>query len=179
MKLICQFLILTLLHLCWLTSYGWAEMVETESALQTNPSTKNDRQFLIDLLKRQDVVKEIEKYGISRVEAVARINSLTDKEVAKVSRNFKKLKAGGQKGDYGVVVILAIILFPITIFFLITVLVRKIWGERANISSCYSGCDLEMDQCLESSEENDTFKIVCEKNKNICRKVCEDRVPTY
>ena len=84
-----------MLHLCWLTSYGWAEMVKTESALQSSPQIQGDRQHLLDLLDRQDVIDELEKYGISKVEAVTRINSLTVEEVTKIAGKLDGLPTGG------------------------------------------------------------------------------------
>jgi hypothetical protein len=92
-KTISRILILAMLHLCWLTSYGYAETIPTESAVQ--PQIQDDRQRLLDLLDRQDVVEELEKYGISTVEAVARINSLTDEEVTMIAGKLDELEAGG------------------------------------------------------------------------------------
>ena len=92
-KVISRILILAMLHLCWLTSYGYAEMVPTESA---NPSQyQDDRQRILDLLDRQEVANELEKYSISKVEASARINSLTDEEVTEIAANLGELPAGG------------------------------------------------------------------------------------
>ena len=97
-KILSQILILAMLHLCWLTSFGYAEMVPTESAVQsqTNSPTQTDRQHLLDLLDRQEVIDELEKYGISKVEAVARINSLTDEEVILIAGKLDELPAGGE-----------------------------------------------------------------------------------
>jgi Family of unknown function (DUF6627) len=92
-KTISQILILAMLHLCWLTSYGYAEMVPTESAVQSQ--VQDDRQRLLNLLDRQEVVEELQKYDISKVEAVARINSLTDEEVTKIAGKLDELEAGG------------------------------------------------------------------------------------
>jgi Family of unknown function (DUF6627) len=99
-KIISQILIFAMLHLCWLSSYGYAEMVPTKSAIE-QPSTSNtDRQRLLDLLDRQEVIDELEKYGISKVEAVARINSLTDEEVTVIAGKLDELPKGGQV-NYG------------------------------------------------------------------------------
>lgn len=95
MKIISQILILAMLHLCWLTSYGYAEMVPTESSIE-QPSTSNtDRQRILDLLDRQEVIDELEKYGVSKVETLARINSLTDEEVTQIAGKLDELPAGG------------------------------------------------------------------------------------
>ena len=104
-KILSQILILAMIHLCWLTSYGWAEMLPTESSLLSQEQINTDRQRLLDLLDRQEVVDELEKYGISKVEAVARINSLTDEEVTQISGKLDELPAGG----YGEIIILVIV----------------------------------------------------------------------
>jgi Family of unknown function (DUF6627) len=91
MKTISRILILAMLHLCWLTSYGYAEMVSTESA---QSQVQDDRQRILDLLDRQEVIGELEKYGISKVEAVARINSLTDEEVTEIAGRLDELTVG-------------------------------------------------------------------------------------
>ena len=51
-KTISRILILAMLHLCWLSSYGYAEMVPTESVAQS----QDERQRLLDLLDRQEVI---------------------------------------------------------------------------------------------------------------------------
>ena len=94
-KVISQILIFAMLHLCWLTSYGYAEMVSTESSLQFQEQPQTDRQRILDLLDREEVVDELGKYGISNVEAVARINSLTDEEVIEIAGKLDELPEGG------------------------------------------------------------------------------------
>ncbi|MEE8269582.1 MAG: PA2779 family protein, partial [Nitrospinaceae bacterium] len=97
MKTICRILILAMLHLCWLTSYGYAEIVSTDSAVQSQ--VQYDRQRILDLLNRQEVVDELEAYGINKVEAVARINSLTDEEVTEIAGKLDELPAGANIGQ--------------------------------------------------------------------------------
>lgn len=62
-----------MLHLCWLTLYGWVEMVSTEFANQV----PTDRQRLLDLHDRQEAIEELKKYGISKGKEVVHINSHT------------------------------------------------------------------------------------------------------
>jgi len=92
-KTISRILILTMIHLCWLTSYGYAEMLPTESSVQS--TTYEDRQRILDLLNRQEAVEKMEKYGISKVEAITRINSLTDEEVTRIAGKLDELPEGG------------------------------------------------------------------------------------
>ena len=94
-KVISQILIFAMIHLCWLTSYGYAEMIPTESSIEQSSTSNTDRQRLINLLDRQEVIGELEKYGISKVEAVSRINSLTDEEVTDIAGRLDELPDGG------------------------------------------------------------------------------------
>jgi len=94
-KTITRILIFAMLHLCWLTSYGLAEMIPTESTIEQLSLDKTDRQRILDLMDRQEVVDELEKYGISKVEATTRINSLSDEEVIEIAGKLDELPAGG------------------------------------------------------------------------------------
>lgn len=109
MKIISQTLIFAMFHLCWFTSYGWAEMVPTESTYQQF-QVQDDRQRLLDLLNRQDVVDELEKNGLSKVEAVARINSLSDEEVMGIAGKLDQLPSGGNVAED----VLYVLLLPLT-----------------------------------------------------------------
>jgi hypothetical protein len=109
-RVISQLLILAMLHLCWLTSYGYAKMIPTESAAQSQ--VQDDRQRLLDLLDRQEVIDELAKYGISKVEATARINSLTDEEVATLNDEIEQLPAAaGAEGIVDAIAAAAIIAY--------------------------------------------------------------------
>ena len=88
-------LIITLLHLCWLTSYGWAEMVTTDAVAPSQTEIQNLRQRLIALLNREDVAGQLQQHGLSKAEALARINSLTDDEVAALVNEIDQLPNGG------------------------------------------------------------------------------------
>jgi Family of unknown function (DUF6627) len=114
-KTISRILILAMLHLCWLTSYGYAEMIPTESAVQS----QTDRQRLLDLLDRQDVVNELQKYGISKVEATVRINSLTDEEVTKIVGKLDELPPGGGIVKRFVSILFGLVLLPIAVLWAI------------------------------------------------------------
>jgi hypothetical protein len=65
-------------------------MIPTESAAQSQVET--DRQRILDLLNRQEVIDELEKYGIPKEEAAVRINSLTDEEVTEIAGKLDELQ---------------------------------------------------------------------------------------
>ena len=91
------FFIFALLHLGWLSSYAWAEMVPTESLIQPETKTpiQSDRERLLNLLNRERVQKTLNRYGISKAEAMARINSLSVEEIKEISGKMDRQKAGG------------------------------------------------------------------------------------
>jgi Family of unknown function (DUF6627) len=141
-KTISRILIFAMLHLCWLTSYGYAEMVPTESSIEQPSTSSTDRQRLLDLLNRQDVVDELEKYGISKLEATARINSLTEEEVTKIAGKLNELSEGGENmggpmigaGIAVLIILPAILLVTFYIAFLpiaagVCVFVEDTWSE--------------------------------------------------
>lgn len=92
-KFLSVLLTAALLNLCWLTSYGWAEMVGTSKA-----PPQITREMLINALQHEEVQKQLKQHGISKMEAAARINSLTDKEIYELAVQVNRLPAGGQ-GD--------------------------------------------------------------------------------
>jgi len=94
-KSVAGFLILAMLHLCWVSSFAWAEMVATTTVVPSQTETSNPRQRLIALLNREDVAGQLQQHGISQVEAVARINSLSDDEVTAVVEKIDQLPEGG------------------------------------------------------------------------------------
>ena len=102
MRRISIILIVSMLNLCLLTPYCRAEMVTTETAIQSEspPSIQITRQSLLDLLHRESIQKKLKKYGISKVEAAARTNSLTDEELSEIVGKVDRLIAGGHKSDF-------------------------------------------------------------------------------
>ena len=65
----------------------------TDSTVQSQ--TQDNRQRMLDFIYRREVVDEFEKYGISKEEVTARINSLTDEEVTEVAGRLGELPEGG------------------------------------------------------------------------------------
>jgi len=103
------FMILAMLHLCWVTSFAWAERVATDAVVvPAQTEIQNPRQRLMALINREDVQEQLEHYGISRVEAAARVNSLTDEEVTLIAGKLDELPPGGDIRG----IILYIILWP-------------------------------------------------------------------
>ncbi len=89
--------------------FSWAEMIGTETLLESQESSINSRQEVINLLDRENVVTHLEKLGLSKDEALKRINSLTDEEVADLVNDIDPIVAGGFDDEDGWAYILAIL----------------------------------------------------------------------
>lgn len=89
-------LILAMLHLCWLSSFAWAEIVTTDAVLQTEMQTNRDR--LRGFLNREALQEKFEQSGISQMEVLARIDSLTEEEVIVLVTEIDQLPEGGSDG---------------------------------------------------------------------------------
>ena len=185
-----------MLHLCWLTSYGWAEMLPTESATQT--SVQDDRQRILDLLNRQEVVDELEKYGISKVEAAARINSLTDEELTVIVRNLDELPEGGGMGGEPISalftgalivsitflsMIWAVFICPFSKLPFAECLNENIWtwkgpndseGNESGYDYCVNDCDSDYNSCMKSSNSDPSKEQDCDKEVGTCTQKCLD-----
>jgi len=81
----------------------------TSEDLATQRSVAADRARLADLVAREDIQRELRNYGISPDEAKARVNSLTDEEVADAAGRLDQLPAG--QSALGVIVGAALIVF--------------------------------------------------------------------
>lgn len=81
----------------------------TSEDLATQRSATADRARLADLVAREDIQRELGNYGISPDEAKARVNSLTDQEVADAVGRLDQLPAG--QSALGVIVGAALVIF--------------------------------------------------------------------
>ncbi len=75
-----------------------AELVATESVLAPSRTLESDRARLRALLDRQDVQGRLQAYGISAEEAAARVDALTDREVALIADRLDEVPAGADAG---------------------------------------------------------------------------------
>ena len=75
-----------------------AELVATESVIAPGRTPEVDRARVRALLDRRDVQAQLEQYGISAEEAAARVDALTDREVALVADRLDEVPAGGNAG---------------------------------------------------------------------------------
>jgi len=94
-----------------------AAMIGTETLLKPDRH-QNTRDYLQNLMSRQDVQRMLEARGINPHEAKARIDSLSDDELEMISENFAGLPAGGDGTGFAVVVGMVIMLIAILVEYL-------------------------------------------------------------
>jgi len=79
-------------------SISWAPahaaMVSTDEILKQN-QRDCDRERLHMLLDRSEVRVQLEAWGVNSEEAKARIDSLTDQEIAEIAAQLEQMPAGG------------------------------------------------------------------------------------
>ena len=86
--------------------YARAALVTTEQAIERSDAAV-DRAEIKSLLSRDDIKGQLAAMGVNADEAAARIDSLSDAEVAEIASRIDGLPAG--QGAVGIAVILLII----------------------------------------------------------------------
>jgi hypothetical protein len=85
-----------------------AAMVSTAEILKQNQGNL-DREHLRMLLDRSEVCAQLEAWGVNSEEAKARVDSLTDQEIAEITAQLDQMPAGGSA--FGTLVFAALIAF--------------------------------------------------------------------
>lgn len=89
--------------------YARAALVTTEQAIERSDAAV-DRAAIKSLLSRDDIKGQLAAMGVNADEAAARIDSLSDAEVAEVAARIDNLPAGQALGSVVVVLLLVIII---------------------------------------------------------------------
>ncbi len=98
-KPLASLLILALLSLSLPQHPARAAMISTESAIASStdrPESRADRDRVRAFLDREEVRAQIQAYGLDPDEAMARVDSLTDREIALIAGKLDRLPAGGK-----------------------------------------------------------------------------------
>lgn len=103
-KLLCCLLVGAILSGVITDRPARAELVATESVITPAATPERDRARLRVVLDREDVRAQLQAYGVSAEEAAARVDALTDREVALVVNRLDEIPAGGS--------VIALLLFP-------------------------------------------------------------------
>jgi hypothetical protein len=72
-----------------------AAMVETEATLDITVKGQEARNLIKTILAREDAQAALRAQGIDPLEAMARVDSLTDAEAQRIADEIEKLPAGG------------------------------------------------------------------------------------
>jgi hypothetical protein len=83
-----------------------AEAISSDTVMQTQAAQYNKQQ-LIDMVSRTDVQSKLVGLGVDSDDAIARINAMTDSEIAQLNAEINQAPAGGVVG--AVLTVLAVI----------------------------------------------------------------------
>ena len=86
-----------------------AGIVDTESLLQSEQSAL-DRSALKAALARDDVASQLQTFGVSAEQALARVDRMTDSEIARLNDRIGELPAGGDLGS-AILVVFVVLVF--------------------------------------------------------------------
>ena len=86
-----------------------AALINTETVLAENQS-QEARDYLIQLMAREDIRSALIAHGIDPLEAEARIASLSDSEIIELSDQIENLPAGGNAIGLVIAVLVIIVL---------------------------------------------------------------------
>ncbi len=80
--------------LVWVPASVQAEMLGTPQAMQSLSDPASEREQLISMVQRTEVQERLQAFGVSGTEALTRVNSMTDDEVASVILQIDQLPEG-------------------------------------------------------------------------------------
>ena len=80
--------------LVWVPASVQAEMLGTRQALQSLSNQPSDREQLTSLVQRAEVQERLRAFGVSGTEALNRVNSMTDGEVASAMLQIEQYAGG-------------------------------------------------------------------------------------
>lgn len=116
-----------------------AAMVATESVIAsaTDPQAKqSERERVRAFLQREDVRAQLQAYGLSPEETIARVDSLTDREIAMIAGKLDQLPAGGAADGLSTFIALAILGAVVVVFVII-------WGIIKLVEAASGSTDAE------------------------------------
>ncbi len=94
-----------------------AAMVGTESVIAPAAGMATARARARAFLDREDVRAQVKAYGIDADEAAARIDTLTDREIALIAGRLDELPAGGGSHPFAGAALALVVLLPLALIF--------------------------------------------------------------
>ncbi len=142
MKSIVCLLVAAVLNLSLPLHAARAAMVGTEAVVETATQAEADRARLRALLLRDEARAQLETYGITRDEAAARLDALSDEEIAQIAGKLDALPAGGTSAHaaeaLAYLVIFAAVVVVAVLVLIFEAIVKAI-GDESTESSETSG----------------------------------------
>ncbi len=103
-----------------------AAMVPTESVIERPADIRSQRERLREILRREEARAELEALGVDPDEAVARVDSLSDDEVALIAGQLDQLPAGAATEPLVVMLILFLGALVILVYVGVAFMIRAI-----------------------------------------------------
>ena len=97
-----------------------AELIATEAVLHGAQTPGEARARVRALVARENVAAELGRYGLTRGQAQARIDALSDAEVQRIAGRIDELPAGGDFGTVVLIVALVVLALAFTDYLGIT-----------------------------------------------------------
>lgn len=140
-KSLTYLLIVALLSLSLPQQPARAAMVATESVIASATeaqAAQSERDRVRAFLQREEVRAQIQAYGLSPEETIARLDSLTDREIAMIAGKLNELPAGGYvSGDaLGAFLVLAVL-------GLVVVVMAIVWVVKKGVEAVAGSTDAE------------------------------------
>ena len=92
---VCLLLIVAMACLSLPPHAARAALVSTETVIGGTAQGGSDRDRIRTFLQREEVGARLAAYGVEQHEALARVDGLTDREVARIAARLDELPAGG------------------------------------------------------------------------------------
>ncbi len=121
-KLLCILLAASVLCLSLPQYAARAAMVETEHIVEAAAGLQAERAHIRSLLQRQEVRDELAAYGVDPEEAIARVEALSDREIALITERLDSLPAGSSAETF-----LAVLAQTFLVGLVLIVLLGIIW----------------------------------------------------
>ena len=102
------FLVIAMVWVSFPYGYASAAIIGTETVLDAFKG-QQARSYIHNVLARKDVQQELKKQGLDTREAKQRVDSLTDAEAVRLSKQIENSPAG--RGAFGAVLFAAVVVF--------------------------------------------------------------------
>jgi hypothetical protein len=112
-KMLCSFLVFAI---AWVPfQYAQAGMIGSEAVIASVSASQADRNTVNNFFNRAETATQLQALGVDPVSAKARVNTMTDSEIATLAGKINQLPAGADS-SWGAVIVLALIIWAVWYF---------------------------------------------------------------